>query len=180
MKKLTYHIPSFPICEINCLGEELWVHNAQSLRIKYQFLEAIAEHVTNTYCEPIMLTLTNGHTSAGPAGVSRLWAMIHILNWTHIPAFLTTSDCLPPYVKHARLLTTTDQVCEYLQRTPKRITLDDSGLIIYNGAPQPLEAAMTMQVSDQTRQRMVELFTIERTRDGTLITDPDKIHTDWV
>lgn len=171
--KSVYYIKNFPIDKIDVDGREGWVDNPNSLKNRYQFLEAIAEHITNCgYCEPIRLVESDEIISAGPAGVSRLQSVIKILKWKTIPGLLICRN-LPEWCEHLDeqplLMTSKDMIRSFFDREPLRLDFNDiEGYMLYNGAPQPDIAERTMKVSQETKQRMIELFTIERTQDGTL------------
>lgn len=165
-----YFVPEFPTNKITSDGREPWVDDPNSLRMRYKYLEAIAEHVQHPRggCDPIQMKVGHETVSCGPAGVSRLIAVTRILNWKSVPAILVCRE-LPKYIQQATKIKDKEHLLSFFSRKPKKLQINrDGSFDLYNGAPQPKEVLKTFKACPETIQRVVELFTIERTNSGDL------------
>jgi len=151
-----YYVPEFPITRITNRGEEGWYHDPHHIRNQYDFLGAIVEHVENTFCEPIQITMRVDKTVVvGPSGVTRLYALTSRRNWTIIPAIVSTS-VTPDWLDISTPVTSLKQFRGYYRLAPADIGFELDGRAYHrNHNPHPQQVMESMVVCDSTRQRII-------------------------
>jgi len=164
--------------KIDVYGEEGWVNIPNHVRNKYKFLEAIAESIQITGCDPIKVTVSNqGLLVAGPSGVNRLQAVIKVLKWTAVPA-LICCEKVPAFIDDYEVVASDEQLRSYFSRRPKRLKLvrSESGKVLsydhYSGSLFPDDVRKNWVGKPDTVDRMYRLAVEERRANGTIDEKP--------
>ena len=160
-----FYIKEFPIDRIIDRGEEGWYQMPHHLRHRYDFLGAILEHIENTFCEPIQITM-RGDTdvAAGPSGVTRLYALRTRQDFKTIPAVVSTL-VTPDWLDTSTPIVTREQFRSYYRLEPADYGFAPDGRAYHrNHNPNPAQVAATMVVSDETRQRIITMLEEEAKR----------------
>lgn len=159
MKK-AYYIEQFPISNITVTGEDGWCHMPNHPRMRYGYLDAVLEHIDNSKrVDPIQITIHDeNQIHAGPSGVSRLFALTHKRNYTHVPAIVST-DIVYEWMTNPIEITTTDQLLSYfsLDYLPKSYALDEHGAFWHNHAPYIEDIERSMKVSEETKKKLIKM-----------------------
>lgn len=169
----SYYIKSFPINLLANYAEEQWVHNPNSLRNKYKYLEAIIEDIDNSFCEPILVTKSGNDYIPGPHGVNRLMALIKIKNVNEFPAILNTPDPISIF-SEVQQITTLQELQKYYKRelsdpNVASVIFGANGIEINSwNSFSVQEIAKTFKASQETKNRIIELFAIEHIDNNTL------------
>jgi len=164
-KYSVYYVAEFPIDQITDRGEEGWYRQPQHLRHQYDFLGAILEHIDNTFCEPVQITMRAGGTvTVGPSGVTRLYALATLQGWQTIPAIVSTT-ITPPWLDTTVPVTTSEQFARYYRLEPAELGFMADGRAYHrNYNPNPQQVAATMVVAPATRARIVTMLEEEAQR----------------
>lgn len=157
-----YYVAEFPIERLTDRGEEGWYSKPDHLRHQYDFLGAIVEHVSNTGCEPIQITMrTDGTVVAGPSGVSRLYALRTQCGWQTIPAIVSTTTT-PNWLDTTTPLRTVEQLRSYYRLEPAELGFTENGRVYHrNHNPHPEQVAATLMVAPATKQRVLAMLEAE-------------------
>lgn len=160
-----YYVAEFPINRITERGEEGWYYQLEHLRNRYDFLGAILEHIDNTFCEPIQITIrSNTEVTAGPSGVTRLYALRTKKGWQTIPAIVSTTVTLD-WLDNSVPIKTLSQLRSYYRLEPADYGFEEDGRAYHrNQNPNPNQVMATMVVSNATRQRVIAMLEEEAKR----------------
>lgn len=158
-----FYTPAFPIDRITDRGESGWHAQPNHTRNRYDFCGAVLEHIDNTFCEPIQITVHGEKdVAAGPSGVVRLYALYHRRGWTHIPAIVSTRIPLP-WLPDAVPVTTREQFRAYYRLEPADIGFHTDGRAYHrNHNPNPEQLLETFVVAPETKERMLAMLTEEQ------------------
>jgi|AntRauTorckE6833_2_1112554.scaffolds.fasta_scaffold05894_5 hypothetical protein len=160
-----YYVAEFPIERITDRGEEGWYKQPQHLRHQYDFLGAILEHIDNTFCEPVQITMrTDGTVAVGPSGVTRLYALATLRDWQTIPAIVSTNTT-PKWLDTTIPVTTNEQFASFYRLEPAELGFTTDGRAYHrNHNPNPQQVVATMEVRPATRARIVTMLEEEAKR----------------
>lgn len=160
-----YYVKAFPIDRITQKGYEGWHDMPDHTRHKYRFLDAILEHIDNTFCEPVQITMrSEADVSAGPSGVARMYALSNIRGWETIPAIVSTLT-EPEWLDTSEPVTSLEQYRSYYRLEPVGIGFEENGRAYHrNQNPNPAQVMATMAVSDETKARLVAMLEEEAKR----------------
>ena len=160
--KSAYYVPNFPINCITQTGEDGWCHMPNHPRSRYDYLGAILEHMDNNKrIDPIQIIIHDEQqVHAGPSGVSRLFALTHHRQYTHIPCIVSSEICYEWFGDNVVKINTTEELLSYFDPNylPKSYSLDN-GAFWHNGAWSYEELERTMNVSIETKLRMKQMMT---------------------
>jgi len=158
----SFFVPDFPINMIVNTGTDGWVSMPAHPRNVYGYLDIILEHIENTnYIEPIMIHCHNiNDISAGPNGVSRLYALTHIKKLTTIPAiasininYLIDLNNIQDKVE----ITTAEQLRSYFILEPASYGIDPNGQVFWqNQNPNKEQASKTLNISKESLERFLK------------------------
>jgi hypothetical protein len=161
--KQAYFVPNFPINRITQTGEDGWCHMPNHPRNLYDYLGAILEHMDNSKrIDPIQITIHDEQqVHAGPSGVSRLFALTHHRQYTHIPCIVNSPIHYEWFGKGVVTVNTTEELLSYFdpQYLPKSYEVNENGVAWHNGAWSYEELERTMNVSEATKLRMKQMMT---------------------
>ncbi len=160
-----YYVKELPIDRITDRGEEGWYQMPQHLRYQYDFLGAILEHIDNTFCEPIQITVRDdGSVVAGPSGVTRLYALRTLRGWTTIPAIVSTT-MIPDWLDVSNPVTGREQLRSYYRLEPADYGFAEDGRAYHrNHNPHPEQVNETMVVAETTTKRIITMLEEEAKR----------------
>ena len=160
-----YYVAEFPIDRITDAGEEGWYQMPQHLRHQYDFLGAVVEHIKNTECEPVQVTMrADGTVAVGPSGVTRLYALRTRLGWTTIPAIVSTTT-IPDWLDLTTPVTSVEQFRQYYQLEPAELGFQADGKAYHrNHNPNPAQVIETFKVSPATKDRVLAMLEEEAKR----------------
>jgi hypothetical protein len=160
-----FYVKEFPIARITDCGEEGWYQMPQHLRYRYDFLGAILEHIDNTFCEPIQITMRDDRTvTAGPSGVTRLYALRTLRDWISIPAIVSTTST-PEWLDVSEPVTSREQLRSYYRLEPADYGFTEDGRVYHrNYNPNSEQVAATMVVRDDTKARVIAMLEEEAKR----------------
>lgn len=160
-----YYVADFPIDRITDRGEEGWYQMPQHLRYQYDFLGAVVEHIENTFCEPIQITMrSDSSVAVGPSGVTRLYALRTLRNYTTIPAIVSTNT-YPEWLDTGVPVSTLEQFRGYYRLEPADYGFGEDGRAYHrNHNPNPEQVIETMVVSETTRKRVITMLEEEAKR----------------
>lgn len=160
-----YYVAAFPIDRLTDTGAEEWYQQSEHLRHQYRFLDAIVEHIDNTFCEPIQVTMrSDGTAVAGPSGVTRLYALTTLRHWETIPAIVSTTTT-PDWLDVSTPVSTVAQFRSYYRLEPAEIGFQPDGRAYHrNHNPHPTQVVATLAVSDDTKQRILTMLAEEAKR----------------
>ena len=160
--KQAYFVPNFPINRITQTGEDGWCHMPNHPRSRYDYLGAILEHMDNCKrIDPIQIIIHDEQqVHAGPSGVSRLFALTHQRQYTHIPCIVSSEICYEWFGENVVKINATEELLSYFDPAylPKSYSLDN-GAFWHNGAWSYTELERTMNVSEATKLRMQQMMT---------------------
>jgi len=157
-----YYVKEFPIERLTAWGGDGFLTMSEHTRNRYGFLDAILEHIDNTFCEPIQILIRNqNEISAGPSGVSRLYALATKRHWTHIPAIVSTA-IIPDWLDTSVPITTLEQYRSYYRLEPKTYGFETDGRAYHhNHNPNKIQIEQTMMVSAETKKRLLAMLAEE-------------------
>jgi hypothetical protein len=154
-KKYTaYYVPNFPIARVSNLAMDGWVHNPNDQKYRYNFLEGILEHISNTgVCEPVRVIINSDtDIAAGPAGVARMYAYRHILRASHMPVIVNSERLEPWFGEGVEVVRNEEDFYRYFLFKPHTVVFDDSGNVTWwNQRPDPETARRTMKIANIDR-----------------------------
>ena len=160
--KQAYFVPNFPISYITQTGEDGWCHMPNHPRNRYDYLGAILEHMDNSKrIDPIQITIHDEQQiHAGPSGVSRLFALMHKRQYTHIPCIVNSVIQYEWFGENVVKINTVEELLSYFDNKylPKSYSLDN-GAYWHNGVWSYEELERTMNVSNETKLRMKQMMT---------------------
>ncbi len=158
------YVAAFPIERITDRGESGWHSNPAHTRNRYRFEEAILEHIDNTFCEPVQILMrSEAEVVAGPSGVVRLHAMAGLRGATHIPAIVSAA-ILPPWLDTSVPIKTLEQFRGYYRLEPATIGFEEDGRAYHHNLnPNPKQIQETLQVSQETMERVLAMLKEEET-----------------
>ena len=161
MKKI-YFVPNFPIKYITKPGEDGWCHMPNHPRMRYDYLGAILEHMTNSNrIDPIQITIhSEQEVHAGPSGVSRLFALTYIKEYTSVPCIVSSEIAYEWFGKDVIEIFTISELLNYFDPNylPKSYSIDNNGAFWHNGVWSFKELERTLNVSDATKARMKQMM----------------------
>jgi hypothetical protein len=132
-------------------------------RSRYDYLGAILEHMDNSKrIDPIQIVIHDEQqVHAGPSGVSRLFALTHQRQYTHIPCIVNSTIHYEWFGEGVVKVNTTEELLSYFdpQYLPKSYEVDENGVAWHNGAWSYEELERTMNVSIETKLRMKQMMT---------------------
>jgi hypothetical protein len=154
-----YYVPKFPVSYITNDGRDQWINNLNHIRHQCGFLQAILEHIDNTnYIDPIRIVIySENDIQAGPAGTSRLYALTHLRNYTHIPAIISTQKYYNWFGDGVIKITDKEQIKSYLLLEPANYTIEPDGKIWWhNQNPNEKQLRETFKVSPETLEKFLQ------------------------
>lgn len=154
-----YFVKQFPIERITQRSESGWHRQPGHVFNRYGFDEMILEHIDNTFCEPIQITLrSEQEISAGPSGVMRLYALSHKRGWTHIPAIVSALE-EPNWLDVSVPVRSKEQFRSYYRLEPADFGFEENGKAYHrNHNPNPEQAADTLVVAPETLNRFIAML----------------------
>lgn len=160
-----FFVANFPIDRITDSGEEGWYYDRNHLRNQYRFLDAIIEHISNTFCEPVQITMRcDGSVVAGPSGVTRLYALSTLCGWETIPAIVSTTT-KPRWLDTSVPVTSVKALRSHYRLEPADIGFASDGRVYHrNYNPNPAQIMTTLEVAPATKQRIVTMLQKEAER----------------
>ena len=154
-----YYVPKFPVSYVTNDGRDQWINDPNHIRHQCGFLQAILEHIDNTnYIDPIRVVIYNENDiQAGPAGTSRLYALTHLGNYTHIPAIVSTQKYYDWFGDNVVKITNKKQIKSYLLLEPADYTIESDGKVWWhNQNPNEKQLRETFKVSPETLERFLK------------------------
>ena len=158
-----YYVKDFPIDRITDRGGDGFLFMPEHIRNRYGFVDAVLEHIDNTFCEPVQILIrSEQEISAGPSGVTRLHALLHKRGWTHIPAIVSAA-IEPDWLDTSIPIATLQQFRSYYRLEPASYGFEEDGRAYHhNENPNPEQVVETFVVSDETKKRILEMLEIEK------------------
>lgn len=158
-----YFVKDFPIEKLTDKGGDGFLFDPNHIRNRYGFVDAILEHIDNTFCEPVQILIRNEREiTAGPSGVTRLHALSTKRGWTHIPAIVSTT-IEPEWLDTSIPITSLAQFRSYYRLEPATYGFEEDGRAYHhNQNPNPEQVNETFVVSEATKKRILEMLEIEK------------------
>ncbi len=153
-----YYVPQFPVNKITDIGVDQWVYNPNHPRHKCGFLDAILEHIDNTnHIDPIRLIIHNEQDiQAGPAGVQRLYALIHKRGYNHVPVIVSTTQYFDWFGNNVVEINNKEQIRSYLLLEPASYGIESDGKVWWhNHNPNEKQMRETFKVSSETIDKLL-------------------------
>lgn len=154
-----YYVPKFPVDKITDYGMDLWVNNPNHPRHQYGFLDAILEHIDNTnHIDPVRVTFySDKQIVAGPAGVARLYALMHKRRYTHIPSIVSTQKYFDWFGEDVVEIKDKEHLRSYFLLEPVDCGIDPDGKAHWhNQNPNEKQVRETFKVSPETLERFLK------------------------
>lgn len=154
-----YYVPNFPVNKITDDGRDQWINDPNHIRHQCEFLQAILEHIDNTnYIDPIRIVIHNEKDiQAGPSGTSRLYALTHLRNYTHIPAIVSATQYYDWFGNDVVEITDKEQIRSYLLLEPVDYTIEPDGKVWWhNQNPNEKQLRETFKVSPETLEKFLK------------------------
>jgi hypothetical protein len=154
-----YYVPKFPVNQITDDGRDLWINNPNHIRHQCGFLQAILEHIDNTnHIDPICITIpVESQVQAGPAGTSRLYALTHLRNYTHVPAIVSTEKYYDWFGESVVEIKDKEHLRSYLLLEPADYGISSNGKAYWhNQNPNEKQMRETYKVSTDTINRLLK------------------------
>ncbi len=154
-----YYVPNFPVNKITDDGRDQWINDPNHIRHQCGFLQAILEHIDNTnHIDPIRIVIHNEKDiQAGPAGTSRLYALTHLRNHTHIPAIVSATQYYDWFGNDVVEITDKEQIRSYLLLEPVNYTIEPDGKVWWhNQNPNEKQLRETFKVSPETLEKFLK------------------------
>lgn len=154
----SYYVPNFPVDKITSDGRDGWIDMPDHPKHKCGFLYAILEHISNTnHIDPVRIVIHDEkQVHAGPAGVSRLYALTYIRGDKFVPAIVSTKEYYEWFGENVVEIKDKEQIRSYLLLEPVSYGLESDGKSWWhNQNPNETQMRSTFKVSEETLQRLL-------------------------
>jgi hypothetical protein len=155
----SYYVPQFPVSKITNDGRDGWIDDPFHIKHQCGFLQSILEHIDNTnHIDPIRIVIHHENDiQAGPAGTSRLYALTHLRNYTHVPAIVSTVKYFDWFGSGVVEITTKEQIRSYLLLEPADYCIESDGKVWWhNHNPNRKQLEETYKVSNETLEKLLK------------------------
>ncbi len=155
----SYFVPNFPVNKITSDGRDGWINDPNHIKNRCEFLESILEHIDNTnHIDPIRVIIYNENDiQAGPSGTSRLYALTHLRNYTHVPVIVSSKQHYNWFGDNTEEINTKEQLRSYLLLEPSDYRIEEDGKAWWcNQNPNEKQIRETYKVSQKTLENILK------------------------